>query len=74
MMQQDGGPERHVISFPICRLWAEVFHVTTSSSGTVKWTQVGQKETQNCERSEQHFWLFKTILVLFTKLLSGNTL
>ena len=58
MMQQDGGPERHVISFPICRLWAEVFHVTTSSSGTVKWTQVGQKETQNCERSEQHFWLF----------------
>ena len=44
MMQQDGGPERHVISFPICRLWAEVFHVTTSSSGTVKWTQVCSKE------------------------------
>ena len=43
MMQQDGGPERHVISFPICRLWAEVFHVTTSSSGTVKWTQVIMK-------------------------------
>ncbi len=33
---------RHVISLPICRLWAEVFHVTTSSSGTVKWTQVSE--------------------------------
>ena len=29
-------------SLPICRLWAEVFHVTTSSSGTVKWTQVSE--------------------------------
>ena len=29
-------------SIPICRLWAEVFHVTTSSSGTVKWTQVSE--------------------------------
>ena len=27
-------------SVPICRLWAEVFHVTTSSSGSVKWSQV----------------------------------
>ncbi|QQP50200.1 Uncharacterized protein FKW44_011123, partial [Caligus rogercresseyi] len=27
---------------PLCRLWAEVFHVTTSSSGTVKWTQVSE--------------------------------
>ncbi len=27
---------------PICRLWAEVFHVTTSSSGSVKWTQVSE--------------------------------
>ena len=23
-------------------MWAEVFHVTTSSSGTVKWTQVSE--------------------------------
>ena len=29
-------------SIPICRLWAEVFHVTTSNSGTVKWTQVSE--------------------------------
>ena len=32
----------HFVSIPICRLWAEVFHVTTSSSGTVKWTQVSE--------------------------------
>ena len=25
-----------------CRLWAEVFHVTTSGSGTVKWQQVSE--------------------------------
>ena len=31
-----------LFSIPICRLWAEVFHVTTSSSGTVKWTQVSE--------------------------------
>ena len=31
-----------IFSIPICRLWAEVFHVTTSSSGTVKWTQVSE--------------------------------
>ena len=31
-----------ISSLPICRLWAEVFHVTTSSSGTVKWTQVSE--------------------------------
>jgi hypothetical protein len=37
-----GGSGGHVVSFPICRLWAEVFHVTTSSSGTVKWTQVSE--------------------------------
>ena len=29
-------------AIPICRPWAEVFHVTTSSSGTVKWTQVSE--------------------------------
>ena len=28
--------------FFFVRLWAEVFHVTTSSSGTVKWTQVSE--------------------------------
>ena len=33
---------RITISIPICRLWAEVFHVTTSNSGTVKWTQVSE--------------------------------
>ena len=42
MMQDPDGRQAHVISFPICRLWAEVFHVTTSSSGTVKWTQVSE--------------------------------
>ena len=29
-------------AIPICRLWAEVFHVTTSSSGSVKWSQVSE--------------------------------
>ena len=28
--------------FDCCRLWAEVFHVTTSGSGTVKWQQVSE--------------------------------
>nr|XP_040575914.1 protein still life, isoform SIF type 1-like isoform X14 [Lepeophtheirus salmonis] len=32
----------NLLSLPLCRLWAEVFHVTTSSSGTVKWTQVSE--------------------------------
>ena len=41
-MIDETGRQAHVISFPICRLWAEVFHVTTSSSGTVKWTQVSE--------------------------------
>ena len=26
----------------VFRLWAEVFHVTTSGSGTVKWQQVSE--------------------------------
>lgn len=44
MLQDDplSRSAQHVVSFPICRLWAEVFHVTTSSSGTVKWTQVSE--------------------------------
>ena len=28
--------------FSLSRLWAEVFHVTTSGSGTVKWQQVSE--------------------------------
>ena len=30
------------LTLPVSRLWAEVFHVTTSGSGTVKWQQVSE--------------------------------
>ncbi len=32
--------------YSYCRLWAEVFHVTTSGSGTVKWQQVRHRGQQ----------------------------
>lgn len=30
------------IVFLFCRLWAEVFHVSASGTGTVKWQQVSE--------------------------------
>ena len=30
------------LTLRLSRLWAEVFHVTTSGSGTVKWQQVSE--------------------------------
>ena len=33
---------RPTLTLRLSRLWAEVFHVTTSGSGTVKWQQVSE--------------------------------